>query len=100
MVTLQRQHRRRALRDRLATALIAGAILLCAPDTVRAADKLSPYAYSDTRALVALVEEAAGLVKRDGERAFQKFAVQGSKWLNGDVYFFAYLLDGTCVFHP
>jgi signal transduction histidine kinase len=100
MVTLQRQHRRRALRDRLAIALIAGATLLSAPDPVRAADKLSLYAYSDTRALVALVEEAAGLVERDGERAFQQFAVKGSKWLNGDIYFFAYLVDGTCVFHP
>jgi signal transduction histidine kinase len=100
MVTLQRQHRRRALRDRLAIALIAGATLLSAPDAVRAADKLSLYAYSDTRALVALVEEAAGLVERDGERAFQQFAVKGSKWLNGDIYFFAYLVDGTCVFHP
>jgi hypothetical protein len=94
MVTLQR---RRAFRDRLAIALIAGATLLCAPNAVRAADKLSLYAYSDTRALVALVEEAAGLVERDGERAFQQFAVKGSKWLNGDVYFFAYLVDGTCV---
>jgi Cache domain len=79
---------------------VAGATLLCAPNAVRAADKLSLYAYSDTRALVALVEEAAGLVERDGERAFQQFAVKGSKWLNGDVYFFAYLVDGTCVFHP
>jgi signal transduction histidine kinase len=97
MVTLQR---RRAFRDRLAIALIAGATLLCASYAVRAADKLTLYAYSDTRALVALVEEAAGLVERDGERAFQQFAVKGSKWLNGDVYFFAYLVDGTCVFHP
>jgi signal transduction histidine kinase len=26
--------------------------------------------------------------------------VKGSKWLNGDVYFFVYQLDGICVFHP
>jgi signal transduction histidine kinase len=95
---LQRQ-RLRPILDRL-VELLVGAALLCAPAEVRAGDKLSLYAYSDTRALVSLVEEAAGLVERNGEQAFRQFAVKGSKWLNGDIYFFAYLVDGTCVFHP
>jgi signal transduction histidine kinase len=98
-MTIQRLHLRSIL-DRVVLALIAAAAIIGAPAPARAADKLAPYAYSDTRALVALVEEAAALVERDGERAFQQFAVKGSKWLNGDVYFFAYALDGTCVFHP
>jgi signal transduction histidine kinase len=95
---LQRQ-RLRPILDRL-VELLVGAALLCAPAVVHAGDKLSLYAYSDTRALVSLVEEAAGLVERNGEQAFRQFAVKGSKWLNGDTYVFAYLVDGTCVFHP
>jgi signal transduction histidine kinase len=92
--------RLRPILDRVMIGLLAGATLLCAPVLLRAGDKLSLYAYSDTRALVSLVEEAARLMERDGEQAFQQFAVKGSKWLNGDLYFFAYLVDGTCVFHP
>jgi signal transduction histidine kinase len=99
IMLLQRQCLRPIL-DRLFIALLAGATLFCAPALAREGDKLSLYAYSDTRALVSLVEEAARLVERDGEQAFQQFAVKGSKWRNGDLYFFAYLVDGTCVFHP
>jgi signal transduction histidine kinase len=92
--------RPRPILDRVVIGLLAGATLLWAPALARAGDKLSLYAYSDTRALVSLVEEAARLMERDGEQAFQQFAVKGSKWLNGDIYFFVYLVDGTCVFHP
>lgn len=100
MVTLLQRARFRTILGRVVTGLLAGAVLLCAIPSILAGDKLSRYAYSDTRALVSLVEEAARLVERDGEQAFKQFAVNGSKWLNGDIYFFAYLVDGTCVFHP
>ena len=100
MIMLLQRQCARLIRDCAVLGLIAVATLCCAPVGAQARDKLSLYTYSDTRALVSLVEEAAALVERDGERAFQQFAVKGSKWLNGDTYFFAYLLDGTCVFHP
>jgi len=100
MIMLQRQQRVRSILDRVVIGAIAGAALLGAAVVAHAGDKTSLYTYSDTRALVSLVEEAAGLVERQGEQAFRQFGVKGSKWLNGDVYFFAYLVDGTCVFHP
>jgi signal transduction histidine kinase len=63
-------------------------------------DKRLVYVYEDTRRLVTLVEEAAGLVERKGESAFAEFRRKGSKWLNDQHYLFVYALDGTCVFHP
>jgi signal transduction histidine kinase len=65
-----------------------------------APDKLSSYAYEDTRRLVALVEEAAALMEQKGEGAFREFGRKGSKWFTDPYYLFIYQLDGTCVFHP
>src|SRR4051812_37799764 len=61
---------------------------------------LSQYAYKDTKNLVTLVEDAAKLMERDGDKAFEQFAVQDSRWLNDDYYMFVYALDGICLFHP
>lgn len=66
----------------------------------RGADKLAVYQYEDTRRLVKLVEDAAALVEKKGDAAFQEFGVRGSKWLNEQHYLFAYTLDGRPVFHP
>jgi signal transduction histidine kinase len=63
-------------------------------------DKLAPYVYADTRELVALVEDAAALIERKGEAAFQDFAIKDSKWFNDKYYLFVYDLDGNCAFHP
>lgn len=65
-----------------------------------AKDRLSLYTYRDTKSLVALVEDAATLMERDGEKAFTQFGQKGSRWLNEDYYLFVYALDGTCIFHP
>lgn len=63
-------------------------------------DKISEYLYEDTRQLVALVEDAASLIEREGASAFPKFGISGSRWLSGKRYVFVYDLGGTCVFHP
>ena len=63
-------------------------------------DKLSGYAYEDTRRLVAFVEQAASLMERKGESAFSEFGRKGSKWFSDPYYLFVYEPDGTCVFHP
>ncbi|PYJ25990.1 MAG: hypothetical protein DME91_01015 [Verrucomicrobia bacterium] len=63
-------------------------------------DKLSGYAYEDTRRLVAFVEQAASLKERKGESAFSEFGRKGSKWFSDPYYLFVYEPDGTCVFHP
>ena len=65
-----------------------------------APDKLSGYAYEDTRRLVALVEQAAALMEQKGEDAVREFGRKGSKWFSGPYYLFIYEPDGTCVFHP
>ncbi len=65
-----------------------------------ATDKLSAYAYEDTRRLVALVEQAATLMEQKGEDALREFGQKGSRWFTDPYYLFIYQLDGTCVFHP
>ena len=49
---------------------------------------------------MSLVEDAAALIERDGDKAFEQFGQPSSRWLNQDYYLFVYALDGTCVFHP
>jgi signal transduction histidine kinase len=84
----------------VATAARSSAGLAAAPDQGQPLlAKLAPYLFADTRRLVALVEDAGTLLEREGERAFAEFAVQGSRWFNGENYLFAYAVDGTCVFH-
>ena len=80
--------------------LLATILLLLAIVPAAANERLSLYAYRDTRSLVALVEEAASLLERKGEQAFKDFGQKDSKWLNEDSYFFVYALDGTCLFNP
>jgi len=87
---------RGALAGLMAGLLAAAAV---APATA-AEDRLSLYTYRDTRSLVALVEDAAALIERNGDQAFKDFAQKDSKWLNDDYYVFVYALDGTCLFHP
>jgi signal transduction histidine kinase len=91
---------------RFTAQAIALAVLLAAVAFIvssapgAAAERLSAYTYRDTRDLVSLVEDAARLMEREGERAFTKFAEPDSKWRNDDYYIFVYEVDGTCVFHP
>lgn len=65
-----------------------------------AKDRASLYTYRDTKDLVSLVEDAAALMERDGDKAFKEFGHKGSRWFNDEYYIFVYALDGTCVFHP
>lgn len=58
------------------------------------------YLYEDTKQLVSLVENAAGVIEAKGNKAFPEFGIQGSRWLNNSYYLFIYDLDGNCVFHP
>jgi signal transduction histidine kinase len=71
-----------------------------APAVAQPANQLSNYTYESTKRLVSLVEDAATLMENQGTAAFQQFAVNGSRWFNGNDYLFVYAPDGTCVFHP
>jgi signal transduction histidine kinase len=95
-------HGARARACRLLLVILAAAIALpgFASAQERSHAPLSQYAYKDTKNLVTLVEDAAKLMERDGDKAFEQFAVQDSRWLNDDYYMFVYALDGICLFHP
>ena len=80
-------------------AAAAGLSALAVP-AARAEAPLSRYTYKDTRNLVALVEEAAGLIEAEGEAAFTAFGEEGSRWFNGSTYLFVYDMDGNTLFHP
>jgi signal transduction histidine kinase len=81
-------------------ALLTAIALISSNGASVAKDRLSIYAYRDTKALVSLVENAAALMEREGEDAFRQFGQRDSLWLNEDHYIFVYTLDGTCMFHP
>jgi hypothetical protein len=76
--------------------------ILCASGTKDATggDKLSCYMYEDTKQLVMLVEDAASMIEKNGEAAFEDFGEKDSKWLNDKFYLFVYDFSGTCLFHP
>ena len=57
------------------------------------------YQYEETRALVAIVNNAASLVHDKGEAAFADFRVEGSRWRQGDNYVFVLDLDGNMLVH-
>jgi hypothetical protein len=65
----------------LAAGFLAGGVMLAGSVSGSAPDKLSAYAYEDTRRLVALVEQAAKLMEEQGENAFSEFGRKGSKCL-------------------
>jgi len=58
------------------------------------------YEHEETRALVALVTDAAELVVSEGETAFSKFCVAGSRWRHDETYVFVLDPDGNMVVHP
>ena len=58
------------------------------------------YQDSETRALVALVNDASAVVRANGEAAFSDFAVPGSRWRQGETYIFVLDLDGKMLLHP
>ena len=56
--------------------------------------------YEDTHALMALVNDAAELLRSKGETAFREFRVAGSRWRQGDTYIFVLDPKGNMVVHP
>ena len=58
------------------------------------------YQYEETRKLVALVTDAAELVRSEGEAAFEDFRVAGSRWRQEDTYVFVLDSEGNMLLHP
>jgi signal transduction histidine kinase len=86
----------------LLVAVLAGSIGSARGEATREslADKLAVYTYEDSKNLVTLVEEAAGVMEQQGTAAFREFAVPGSRWFDEGRDLFVYTADGTCLFHP
>jgi signal transduction histidine kinase len=59
-----------------------------------------PYEDAGTRALVALVDDAAALVQKSGDAALGEFAVDGSRWRTGETYIFVLDPAGIMLVHP
>jgi signal transduction histidine kinase len=49
--------------------------------------------------LMSLVQDAALVFEKQGEKAFPEFRKKGSKWFHDDIYFFVWTLDGVRIFH-
>ena len=58
------------------------------------------YEHGETRELVALVNEAAELVRAGGEAAFSDFSVDNSRWRQGERYLFVLDPEGNMLVHP
>lgn len=83
-------------------ALVAGVVFfaLFSANILLHAAEPSEYQYQETKDLVSLVREAAGLVGKNGEAAFPEFKKEQSKWRHGKVYVFVLDTDGNMVVHP
>ena len=64
------------------------------------ATDLDQFEQPETRALVALVNDATELVRANGEQAFNEFRIDGSRWRQGESYIFVLDLDGNMLVHP
>ena len=58
------------------------------------------YEHEDTRKLVALVNDAAELLRTKGEAAFADFRLSGSRWRQGETYIFVLDPNGNMLVHP
>lgn len=58
------------------------------------------YEHADTRELVALVSDAADLVRVRGESALDAFRSPGSRWRRGESYVFVLDPEGNMLVHP
>ncbi|MGE5231973.1 MAG: cache domain-containing protein [Deltaproteobacteria bacterium] len=67
------------------------------PDLARLAQR---YEQADTRDLVALVNDAAELVRTKGETACSEFRISGSRWRRGETYIFVLDPGGNMLVHP
>lgn len=101
MITKRAASLRRGFFGRIALAailVVLGAFTSNAQTVAVHSDQ--PYEQQETRALVALVNEAAALVQAKGEAAFADFRVSGSRWRQGETYIFVLDRDGNMLVHP
>ena len=57
------------------------------------------YEHEETRRLVALVSDAAELVRTRGEAVFNELSIEGGRWRQGESYIFVLDPDGNMLVH-
>ncbi|HSQ66190.1 MAG TPA: cache domain-containing protein [Polyangiaceae bacterium] len=104
MLTRETRHRSRWISLRFVVVAVIVALLSCnnsAPSKAPATQlQQQRFEYPQTHELVSLVDDAAKLVSTDGEGAFPKFRVEGSRWRHGDNYIFVLDPSGNMLVHP
>lgn len=88
---------RRRLSGTLPALVVFAAAAGANPQTTSSADQLYQ---PETRQLVALVNDAADLVRTRGEAAFVDFRNAGSRWRQDETYIFVLDPDGNMLVHP
>ncbi len=84
-----------------ATLLAAALLQACSNDQGTSETGLPrAFEYEDTRALVALVDDATSLVQSEGEAAFDTLRTAGSRWRRGEDYVFVLDPEGNMLVHP
>lgn len=73
---------------------------LATPSGIQAAAPEQLFEFPETRDLVALVNDAAELIRDKGEDVFADFREPASRWRSGEKYVFVLDLDGNMVVHP
>jgi signal transduction histidine kinase len=92
-----------ALSSWMSYLVVAVPLLVVVPDS-GAQPVVNPpdqsYEHKDTLELVALVKDAAEMVRTSGEASFGEFRVEGSRWRRGEMYVFVLDLEGNMLVHP
>ncbi|HET7372755.1 MAG TPA: cache domain-containing protein, partial [Gemmatimonadaceae bacterium] len=73
--------------------------ILATPSGTQAAAPEQLFEFPETRDLVALVNDAAELIRDKGEEVFDEFREPGSRWRSGEKYVFVLDLDGNMLVH-
>src|SRR5688572_6920834 len=87
----------------IAFLVVAVPLLVGVPDNGAqpvVTDTGQSYEHKDTLELVALVKDAAEMVRAGGEASFGEFRVEGSRWRRGEMYVFVLDLEGNMLVHP
>lgn len=82
-------------------ALVRSLCGLCALSSVASAQQAPPAPPDspEARKVVALVEDAATLVSKQGKPVFTEFRKKGSKWFTGNTYLFVYDMEANELFN-
>ena len=83
------------IRSSRSTLLLAACLAACS----LAWGQTGKYRYAETTQLVDLVNDAAAMVRQNGEDAFRTLMKKGSRWRSGELYVFVIDLKGLCFVH-